>query len=337
MSNVVEMPTKSEIIAQKIRSSIAGMKQADSEWRLHAISLCMQVATAKKLYPSNKSFGAWWDAQDFGLNADTRAALVAMGQDIEQARKVLSATESRSIQLVYRKEFHLRNATKTETKKAKTPLAVQNLQELLRQEENGVPLPDPTESAVLTRLREFDESCHKNGKIRAGQVALLIQQELEKRSEAKEPPPVDPNELPMDLKAKYDLAVAQMQKKVMKEFDNKVKQLQDGFHEALKKETRKFNDTMHPHWKRQIEFAANFERRTPEDRYPFTRTQYRELKFFTHPDKVASELKDRAASIFTLLAEKEKALVKPEAPKITGDVFPETAEELWKFANNKKK
>lgn len=55
--------------------------------------------------PSNAKFGAWWDAQGFGLNRDDREALVDMGSDIEAARACLASTERRSIRHIRRKEF----------------------------------------------------------------------------------------------------------------------------------------------------------------------------------------------------------------------------------------
>lgn len=79
----------------------------------NAVALCECVAAAKARYPSTKAFGAWWDAQAFEMNSDTRAALVAMGQQMDRARDVLAVTERRSIQHVYRHEFQLRHVTKS--------------------------------------------------------------------------------------------------------------------------------------------------------------------------------------------------------------------------------
>jgi hypothetical protein len=69
------------------------------------VALCECVAAAKARYPSTKAFGAWWDAQGFEMNHQTRAALVAMGQDMTRAREVLAATERRSIEQVYLNDF----------------------------------------------------------------------------------------------------------------------------------------------------------------------------------------------------------------------------------------
>lgn len=70
--------------------------------------------------------GAWWGAQGFEMNSDTRAALVAMGQDMVRAREVLAKTERRSIERVYRHEFQLRHTPKSETPKQRRQVRTQN-------------------------------------------------------------------------------------------------------------------------------------------------------------------------------------------------------------------
>jgi hypothetical protein len=57
------------------------------------------------MFPGNKDFGAWWDAQGFGLGYQERAALVRMGENIDAARKCLAETQSRSIQLIAKQEL----------------------------------------------------------------------------------------------------------------------------------------------------------------------------------------------------------------------------------------
>jgi len=59
------------------------------------------------------------------MNHQTRAALVAMGQDMARAREVLAVTERRSIEHVFRNEFqvtHVRKSPKEPSEpKAKKP------------------------------------------------------------------------------------------------------------------------------------------------------------------------------------------------------------------------
>jgi hypothetical protein len=100
-------------IADSIHADIAGMQQAEADWSSYVLSLCQHVAEAKAHYPALQDFGKWWDAQNFDLNADTRAALVAMGQDIDRAKEVLAVTDRRSIHTVYTHEFRFRNISKT--------------------------------------------------------------------------------------------------------------------------------------------------------------------------------------------------------------------------------
>jgi hypothetical protein len=46
-----------------------------------------------------------WKTINFLLNKDDRAALIAFGQDIEQAKVILGQTDSRSLQRIYHKNF----------------------------------------------------------------------------------------------------------------------------------------------------------------------------------------------------------------------------------------
>ncbi len=75
----------------------------------------------KRASPSTKAFGAWWDAQGFEVDYQTRAALVAMGQEIDRAREVLAATERRSIRYVYQNEFRLDHVVNSPPTKQPAP------------------------------------------------------------------------------------------------------------------------------------------------------------------------------------------------------------------------
>jgi hypothetical protein len=331
MENVHTLPTKSEVIAKKIHQAITGLHKADADWRENAIALCEQVAAAKTLYPRTKEFGAWWDAQDFGLNADTRAALVAMGQDIGRAREVLAVTDRRSIEQVYRNDFQLRDIPKSPaTKEPKNPKrrtqAGKTAEAIITQiKETGAPIPT---------TREVSEQFGIQGR----QAAHAIDQVNTYLAVAgDEEPVVDPETLPPDWKAKYDIAVSQMKKKAERELKEQLKKMQDMYHDMLRAEVREYNNRLHPGWVRQIKFAESYEERAPEQNYQFTKEQFRDLKFFTHPDKVAAELKERASAIFTILSSKEKYLVRPTPPAAADDKFPDTPDGLWEYANKKKR
>lgn len=172
-------------IADNIHADIAGMKQAEADWSSYVLSLCQHVAEARAIYKADRAFGAWWDAQGFGMNHQDRAALVAMGQDIDRAKEVLAVTDRRSIQLIARDDFPRFTSASKPTAKApkadKKRVARSDLALLLKEEAAGRPLPPPSETAVRERMLETNE---KYPKIRAGQVAILLEEEMRRREEA---------------------------------------------------------------------------------------------------------------------------------------------------------
>lgn len=86
-----------------------------SEWTEAMVGVAVEVAEAKEMHKAAIDFGEWWDAQQFDLGKDERAAMVAMGKEPEQMRKAFRESESWSIQLIHRNCF--RSATKPSDKR----------------------------------------------------------------------------------------------------------------------------------------------------------------------------------------------------------------------------
>jgi hypothetical protein len=264
MENVIQMPSNSDRIADEIRSHIEGMKSAECDWRDHAVALCECVAAAKARYPSTKAFGAWWDAQGFEMNSDTRAALVAMGQQMDRAREVLAVTERRSIERVYRHEFQLRHTPKSETPKQQEPKA-KKPEDAIAQSNRvaeiadalladfGVETPFPSAEEIKQKF-DCGIKTASNGLF----TARYALRSARAATEAIAPPePVAMDDLTADEKAKVDRAIKQQLRK-----------LQDGFHQAVKKEVQQFVERLHADWKRKIEFAEKYSDGTRREAAP---------------------------------------------------------------------
>lgn len=224
------------------------------------------------------------------MNPETRAALVAMGQDMARAREVLAGTERRAILQVYRHEFQLRHVSKspkeprdTTTKKPEDAIAQSNrvadiADVLLADMEDGTPFPSAEE---IKEKFECGIKTASNGlftaryALRSAKAAANAVMPLE---------PVSVDDLSADEKSKLDRVIKQQLRK-----------LQDGFHEAVKKEYQQFIVRMHADWKRKIEFAEKYSDGTRREKFPLTRKQFKELLFFTHPDRQEPSLRDRAA------------------------------------------
>lgn len=326
MENVIQMPTKDDRIADDIRSHIEGMKNAECDWRDHAVALCECVAAAKARYPSTKAFGAWWDAQGFDMNSDTRAALVAMGQDVARAREVLAVTERRSLHTVYTLEFkQVRNVSKSPEPKQSAPKKPEDAiardnrvadiaDVLLADMEDGTPFPSAEE---IKQKFECGIKTASNGLFTARYALRSARAAADAVTPAE---PVAMDDLTADEKDKVDRAIKQQLRK-----------LQDGFHDAVKKEYQQFIVRMHADWKRKIEFAEKYSDGTRREKFPLTRKQFKELLFFTHPDRQDASLRERAAEIFSVVKLKEDSLVMPDPPS-GGPAFPSSPDDLLRTA-----
>jgi hypothetical protein len=146
------------------------------------LRLAEHVAEARALFPADREFGAWWDAQGFGLNEKDRQALAQMGRDLERARDVLASTERRSIQHVYKNEFARLDhaiqpppppapASKPERPKKKDSLDAPQLAERDRLDLSS--RPERPRLAESARDRSGDEFPPEGGAIEGG--ALLDQ------------------------------------------------------------------------------------------------------------------------------------------------------------------
>jgi hypothetical protein len=95
-----ETPIKVDQLSTLIRSDIEGIKKAGANWKKRVFSLCQHVYEARQRFKADAEFGAWWDAQEFNLGKDERAALIQMGSDVGATRRCLAETERRSIRLI---------------------------------------------------------------------------------------------------------------------------------------------------------------------------------------------------------------------------------------------
>jgi hypothetical protein len=324
MENVVHLPTKGEQIAKKIRADIEGMKKSEADWAAYVIDLCEQVAEARALYPSNQEFGAWWDAQGFGLNKNDRAALIAMGENIEAARACLAVTERRSLQYIYEKEFKTSSLCKEDgsspiplslsakPRPPKKPTKIASAaKQVIDQLDTGQINDIPNGGQIA---KEFGLHT-REGTFAADQVRAVLD-DRETR------PPVTRAELSEGAQSKLDRAIKAEVKRLQSEFAQAV-------HEQSKKDADEFIKSMHPDWRRKIDFANSF-KASREGAYPFTRDEFKKILTCLHPDRIQDEaLKARFADAFGVFKSKEPLLVMPEPPT-GGPDFPHSADALIK-------
>jgi hypothetical protein len=313
MTNVVQMQTKPEQIAKQIHACLANMRHCETEWVENAVRLCEEVAAAKAVYPNTKQFGRWWDGQDFDMNADTRAALVAMGQDIEKAREVLAITERRSIERVYRHEFQLRRVPKSP--KSDKPKSEKKQKAEKKETKIGTAakaIIDKIDAGVISEapapkdIAEELNICRREAAFVADQVATA----LDVRAKAV----VDPEALPGTWKDKYDAAKRQMEKAVRMRHDEEV-------HAAAYKE---LEERIIPLYASQFaELKRYLANKIKSRNSNFSKKEWRSLLSIAHPDTVQDETrKEKYREIFEMLKGKEEFLLRPEEDEIAAKNYP---------------
>jgi hypothetical protein len=112
--------------AERIHNGMALMRSGLENYIEGVLQAAAGLASARKAFPSNKAFGEWCRDNSLGedvLNKDERAALVDFGGDIDRARQVLEASESKSLQLIHIREWKPRplSAQKTAGRTAPSP------------------------------------------------------------------------------------------------------------------------------------------------------------------------------------------------------------------------
>ena len=312
MTNVVQMLTKPEQIAKQIHTCIDNMHACEAQWVENAIRLCEEVAAAKAVYPNTKAFGRWWDGQNFDMNENTRAALVAMGQDMDRAREILAVTERRSLELVYRKEFRLGNVPKSQ-KPAKQKSEKQKPEKrdtkigtaakvIIEKLDAGVISSPPAPKEISEDLN----ICAREAAFVADQVATA----LDVRAKAV----VDPEALPGTWKEKYEAAKRQMEKAVRMRHDEEV-------HAAAYKE---LEERIIPLYASQFaELKRYLSNKIKSRNSNFSKKEWRSLLSIAHPDTVQDDArKEKYREIFEMLKGKEEFLLRPDEDDVASKNFP---------------
>jgi hypothetical protein len=100
--NVIEI-NRSRETAKRLRQKLDRFRAANDEWVSAPLDLATELWNARQMHRDNQAFGRWLaenELDDFGK--DDRAALIGMGQHLDEARAALEGTGSRSLQWIWR-------------------------------------------------------------------------------------------------------------------------------------------------------------------------------------------------------------------------------------------
>lgn len=96
-------------LALKIRNDLSREATNRTDWVAIQVDLCHDLYAARDRFKDDIGFGQWFDRNVGDLmNKDERAAYVAMGGQLDNAKQVLVATRRSSIKQIYLQEFRPR-------------------------------------------------------------------------------------------------------------------------------------------------------------------------------------------------------------------------------------
>jgi hypothetical protein len=299
--NVVRMPDMVERLILEINGHLGKAEEYRKasirdrgKWCEEIAATCIAVTALKAQFQSLVRFGKRFDESGILLNKNERAAAIAMGQEIELTKKVLSESSSWSIEGIYEKEFRFQSARKTASPKFSkrkkgirvTPQLDKALNAYDRQKASG---QTPTLKSVSEEAGTSDIPARRAATIRQVEEASLDELVLPKTAQEK-------------FDAKLRLEVQRLEE------ESKIKirlGLEERWAELWQGEFGKLTE--------RIGRIEEFSKR----KLPFSRDEFKKLLRVCHPDNSASE--GLRAEVFRLLKDHEAAL-RPDAAAELADL-----------------
>ena len=103
---VTPLPSQSTVLERlglRIDQAWQRVQNGESEWVEGSLELAQALAEGRGRYSANKAFGDWLVVNKHDhVSHQHRAALINLASDLTLAREVLTKTESRSYELIWR-------------------------------------------------------------------------------------------------------------------------------------------------------------------------------------------------------------------------------------------
>jgi hypothetical protein len=160
---VVQLPTRLERIAERIKAAYERIEHAGTEWVEGSVELAAALQEGRKAMTANIGFGEWLDLNGLAfIDKNDRAVLIEM-DDHALLRKVLIETESISYRMVYQEyKRRLPKVGKTRRRRASTEgnrFTHKTARRRIKLEDEmpmiaGTSLDSPKEQDALIELKE---------------------------------------------------------------------------------------------------------------------------------------------------------------------------------------
>ena len=313
--NIIHMPTRSEVIADKIKALETKETKTREDQVEIIVAKAILIAEAKDLHLN--AFTTWWDAQAFKTNHDDRAALVAMGSSPDVLRDImLNKTDRTSPQHIYR-EFgdNFRQVTKIQ----QTPRGPGRPSGSKKPPTPNNPARPPTPQLDKARAA-YDVLKAQGGPITRDALAAAAGVGHTSASMA----------IAEKVAGAEPLTPAEMRASMRKRYESALRKARAEIREQVKTEVYGEYDSYVRNFKTRCE---NAERVLNNYKGIMPRELYRKIRACLHPDHNTFA---HAAECLTEFTKLESVLVKPDAPVVFAGGLPNTVEELMARRRTKK-
>lgn len=308
--NVVrQLPTLLERLASKLQACLSREASNREEWIALQESKCATLIEIRGQFPADVEFGQWCEDNGFNkrvLNADDRAAAIAMGRDPEALHRCLVETARVSLRLIYLHEFdRYRSAAKPPNRRKAQPkldiprsITEAQAEEIItRHFDRGETLLDITHDLISPDAKRQSLAVEK-----------IVALERGRRHGAAEQldPPIDPADMRKNTRRRYEAALRKARKELRDEVTAEINAVYDNYVIRLR------------------ERGVWAERILASHKGVMTRETFRKIKACLHPDHNTFTHAAEALRVFGAL---EKVLVKPD-PLPDGSGLPTTTAEL---------
>lgn len=302
--NVLPLPGRIERLVRAIQNDLQRQATGDRDWIEASYDLCLHLAELRDQFAADIEFGRACESHGFGksvINADTRAAAIAMAREPEALRACLEATQRRSLEHIYRQEFdRFRRAPKPTRQSArKRPEA--------KKEQHALDVYD----RMTMEGRTFDrQDLAREAGVSSGTAArAFARREMEESVRAVEP--LDPATAPPKVRERMEAWQRAERKRLRAIVDAELKAEYDLSADV---------------WVRQVwERAAWAEKILAASQGLMPKSQYQTIVKCLHPDTMPdAQLKAEAFRLFT---RHKDVLIKPELV-FSGPALPSLGELL---------
>jgi hypothetical protein len=300
--NVLPLPGRVERLVRAIQSDLQRQTEGDREWIDASCDLCLHLAELRDQFAADIEFGHACEAHGFGkgvLNHQTRAAAISMGREPEALRACLEATKSRSLHVIYSREFgRFTNVCKPNRPRTKKPPTA-------KKENKAAEVYD----RLVAEGREFTiPDLAQEAGVSYGTAQRAF---FKRETEGKVIPPLDPETATPSVRARMEAWQRAERKRMRAEIELEVRELFE----------REFQERSAYVFER----AAWAEKTLARYDGLMPKQDYQTIVKCLHPDTTADA--GLRAEAFRLFTKHKDILIKPEL-KASGPPLPGTLSEL---------